>query len=87
MSGERKQWRYLPARRFEMLEAEIERLTTEVTRLAAQDLACALEWYRMRSEVDRLRSTLQTLRAWDMLDACSDGPWAKALIDTALGES
>ena len=26
MSGERKQWRYLPARRVEMLEAEIERL-------------------------------------------------------------
>lgn len=56
MSGERKHWRYLPARRVKTLEAEIERLTAEVDRLAAQDLACALEGHRLRAEIEWLRA-------------------------------
>lgn len=37
-----------------------------------------------RATKARLREALMVLRGWDMLDACSDGPWAKSLIDAAL---
>jgi hypothetical protein len=34
---------------------------------------------------NELEDALRTLRQWDMLDACADGPWAKRLIDDVLG--
>jgi hypothetical protein len=37
-----------------------------------------------QEDIDALKNVLQRLRQWDMLDACSDGPWAKALIDGVL---
>ncbi|MDH4159257.1 MAG: hypothetical protein OEV62_03295 [Actinomycetota bacterium] len=41
---------------------------------------------REKARVRELEAALRTLRQWDMLDACADGPWAKRLIDAALGE-
>lgn len=34
----------------------------------------------------RAEEALRTLRQWDMLDACADGPWAKRLIDDVLAQ-
>ncbi len=62
MSGERKQWKYLPARHVETLDATIATLTAEIA--------------NERAEVERLRAVLAAVGSESMTYgdgcACSD---------------